>query len=129
MAEELGNFVDVVGGPAMAYPLLTPLESLAIVDEASVRDMAVTSICRVVEQMQSDHITEYFVASLRRLVTRDWFTSRIAACNLFQVGYRQISPVIQSELRGMFAQLCRDDTPMVRKAAAAALGGFASVVR
>lgn len=29
----------------------------------------------------------------------------------------------------MFAQLCRDDTPMVRKSAAAALGGFASVVR
>lgn len=28
----------------------------------------------------------------------------------------------------MFAQLCRDDTPMVRKAAGAALGGFASVV-
>lgn len=28
----------------------------------------------------------------------------------------------------MFAQLCRDDTPMVRKAASAALGGFGSVV-
>lgn len=39
MAEELGNFVDVVGGPQHAYLLLKPLESLATVDEASVRDM------------------------------------------------------------------------------------------
>ena len=39
MAQELGDFVDVAGGPAFAYPLLTPLESLATVDEASVRDM------------------------------------------------------------------------------------------
>lgn len=39
MAEELGGFVDVVGGPSEAYRLLKPLESLATVDEASVRDM------------------------------------------------------------------------------------------
>lgn len=39
IAEELGNFVEVVGGPAHAHLLLNPLESLATVDEASVRDM------------------------------------------------------------------------------------------
>ncbi|DAZ95900.1 TPA: LOW QUALITY PROTEIN: hypothetical protein N0F65_012611 [Lagenidium giganteum] len=128
MAEELGNFVDVVGGPSNAYPLLVPLESLATVDEASVRDMAVKSICKVVQEMESEHVAEYFVAVLRRLVTRDWFTSRIASCSLFQVGYGRVGPAVQAEMRGMFGQLCRDDTPMVRKAAAAALGNFAAVV-
>lgn len=39
MAEELGKFVDVVGGNDYAHLLLTPLEALATVDEASVRDM------------------------------------------------------------------------------------------
>ncbi|KAF1795252.1 HEAT, type 2 [Phytophthora cactorum] len=119
MAEELGAFVDVVGGPAHAYLLLKPLESLSTVDEASVRDMAA---------MEPDHVSEHFVPVLRRLVTRDWFTSRIASCSLFQVGYAQLSAEIQAEMRGMFGQLCRDDTPMVRKAASAALGGFASVM-
>ncbi|KAG6609922.1 protein phosphatase 2 [Phytophthora cinnamomi] len=128
MAEELGDFVDVVGGPAHAYLLLKPLESLATVDEASVRDMAVRSICKVVEAMEPDHVAEHFVPVLRRLVTRDWFTSRIASCSLFQVGYARLSAEIQAEMRGMFGQLCRDDTPMVRKAASAALGGFASVM-
>jgi serine/threonine-protein phosphatase 2A regulatory subunit A len=128
MAEELGDFVDVVGGPAHAYLLLKPLESLATVDEASVRDMAVRSICKVVGAMEPDHVAEHFVPVLRRLVTRDWFTSRIASCSLFQVGYARLSAEIQAEMRGMFGQLCRDDTPMVRKAASAALGGFASVM-
>jgi serine/threonine-protein phosphatase 2A regulatory subunit A len=129
MADELGGFVDVVGGDAYAHLLLTPLESLATVDEASVRQMAVKSICKVVEQMQAAHISEYFLAVLRRLVTRDWYTSRIAACSLFQVGYAKLNPTIQAEMRAMFAQLCRDDTPMVRSAAAMSLGGFSSLVR
>jgi serine/threonine-protein phosphatase 2A regulatory subunit A len=50
MAEELGRCVDVVGGPASAYPLLTPLESLATVDEASVRDMVRLAFCRLSSQ-------------------------------------------------------------------------------
>lgn len=155
MAEELGKFVEVVGGPPHAHLLLCPLESLATVDEASVRDMAVRSICSVVEVMDAGHVVEHFVPVLRRLVTRDWwvferfrmdgsvaltrpatrrepafsrFTSRIASCNLFQAGYPRVPAEIQGEMRGMFGQLCRDDTPMVRKAASAALGGFASVV-
>lgn len=38
MAEELGKFVDYVGGPSHAYHLLTPLESLATVEEMAVRE-------------------------------------------------------------------------------------------
>jgi len=56
------------------------------------------------------------------------YTARIAACSLFQVGYDKLAPAIQAEMRGMFGQLCRDDTPMVRKAASASLGEFAAMV-
>ena len=99
---------------------------------------------KVVQQMSPEHITEHFVAVLRRLVTRDWsrgalndvlahawsrYTSRIAACSLFQVGYNALTPTIQAEMRGMFGQLCRDDLPLVRKAASTALGPFALLVR
>lgn len=189
MAEELGNFVDVVGGPQHAYLLLKPLESLATVDEASVRDMVRPSsrlrsivqsvrtltdslLCATGSQVDlcdrrphaararrgalclgpapprharlvrphsvstratpsddlhsADHHSRSF---LSRLYYMQRFTSRIASCHLFQVGYPRVSSELQKELRQMFAQLCRDDTPMVRKAASAALGGFASVVR
>merc|ERR1719408_1220005 len=40
LAEELGNFVDYVGGTAHAISLLTPLETLATVEETVVRKKA-----------------------------------------------------------------------------------------
>ncbi|ETV93220.1 hypothetical protein H310_12816 [Aphanomyces invadans] len=128
LAQELGEFVDLVGGALNAYHLLFLLESLVAVDEASVRDTACKSMCKVVRQMTPEHISEHFVAVVRRLVTREWYTSRIAASGLFQVCYDQLNPATQAEMRSMFIQLCRDDLPLVRKAAAAALGGFASMM-
>ncbi|RHY46416.1 hypothetical protein DYB38_010762, partial [Aphanomyces astaci] len=103
---------------------------------------ACKSMCKVVRQMTPEHITEHFVAVVRRLVTREWYaitmmgtflcfcryTSRIAASGLFQVSYDQLPPATQAEMRAMFIQLCRDDLPLVRKAAATALGGFASMM-
>ena len=38
LAEELGNFVDYVGGSEYATSLLMPLETLATVEETVVRD-------------------------------------------------------------------------------------------
>lgn len=34
----------------------------------------------------------------------------------------------KAEMRQLFASLCKDDTPMVRRAAAQKLGGFAKIV-
>lgn len=59
---------------------------------------------------------------LQRLSTGDWFTSRTSACALYASPYPQASESVQGELRKMFATLCADDTPMVRRAAAKALG-------
>ena len=42
LAEELGNFVDYVGGTAHATSLLAPLETLATVEETVVRE----KVCR-----------------------------------------------------------------------------------
>lgn len=38
LAEELGKLVDAVGGKEYAYYLLPPLENIAAVEEATVRD-------------------------------------------------------------------------------------------
>jgi serine/threonine-protein phosphatase 2A regulatory subunit A len=38
LAEELGNLVPSVGGSEYAYYLLPPLENIAAVEEATVRD-------------------------------------------------------------------------------------------
>ncbi len=41
LAEELGNFVEYVGGPPYAHLLLPPLEMLAAMEETVVRDKVI----------------------------------------------------------------------------------------
>ena len=41
---------------------------------------------------------------------------------MFAAAYPGMGPEAQGELRTMFTALCNDDTPMVRRAAAKALG-------
>lgn len=38
MSEELGNFVEYVGGPEYGHVLLSPLENLAAIEEPLVRE-------------------------------------------------------------------------------------------
>ena len=128
LAEELGNFVEYVGGSAHASSLLTPLETLATVEETVVRDKAVDSLNNVAQQLSREHLLEHFVPMIRRLAGGDWFTSRISACGLVAVAYGRVPPTTKEELRASFAGLCRDDTPMVRRAASAHLGLIARAV-
>ena len=65
MAEELGKFVPLVGGPEYAHFLLLPLETLATVDETVVRDRAVESLCAVGAQMPEPSMSEHFVVLIK----------------------------------------------------------------
>nr|BAH72359.1 ACYPI002758 [Acyrthosiphon pisum] len=128
LAEQLGNFTNYVGGPDFAYTLLPPLESLATVEETVVRDKAVESLRQIAVLHSPTDLENHFVSLVIRLASGDWFTSRTSACGLFSVCYSRVNPMIKSELRNFFRNLCQDDTPMVRRAAAGKLGEFAKVV-
>lgn len=43
LSEELGNFVEYVGGPEYAHVLLSPLEHLAAIEEPLVREKVRTT--------------------------------------------------------------------------------------
>eukprot|EP00731_Ephydatia_muelleri_P009439 Em0005g25a len=130
LAEQLGDkdFVVLVGGPEYAHTLLPPLESLATVEETVVRDKAVESLRSVAEHHSKAHVEEYFVPMIKRLASGEWFTSRTSACGLFSVVYANCTPSTKQDLRTAFRALCGDDTPMVRRAAAAKLGELAKVM-
>lgn len=128
LAEQLGNFTALVGGPDFAMYLIPPLESLATVEETVVRDKAVESLRIVAAQHSAQDLEVHVVPTLQRLVSGDWFTSRTSACGLFSVCYPRVSAAVKAELRNNFRQLCQDETPMVRRAAAGKLGEFAKVV-
>ncbi|CAG5091083.1 Oidioi.mRNA.OKI2018_I69.PAR.g12848.t1.cds [Oikopleura dioica] len=122
LADELKRFIPLVGGPAHAHIILTPLESLAMVEETVVRDRAVQSLCAIAREMSAEHIEQYFEPLIRRLATGDWFTSRTSACGLFAVAYNRGTGHVKQEMRSLYPSLCGDETPMVRRAAASKIG-------
>ncbi|QDZ19227.1 ARM repeat domain-containing protein [Chloropicon primus] len=125
LAEELGNFVPVVGGVKFAFHLLPPLESLATVEETVVREKAVESLCKIAEQMDGGALELHYIPLVTRLAKTEWFTARVSSCGLFAVAYEKSSDEVKQELRVGFNELCKDETPMVRRAAAQQLGKYA----
>ena len=57
-----------------------------------------------------------------RLSTKEWFTARISSASLITSAYQKLTKEQQSKLLTNFANLCKDDTPMVRRVAAQYLG-------
>lgn len=59
---------------------------------------------------------------LSRLATKEWFTARMSSAKLISAAYPKLTKQQQEEHLQLFAQLCQDDTPMVRRVAAQYLG-------
>jgi serine/threonine-protein phosphatase 2A regulatory subunit A len=127
LAEELAEFVPLVGGPQYAHFLLPPLEALAAVDETVVRDRAVESIAGVTGQMAAAGVQEHLLPLLQRLAGREW-PARVSASKLFATAYPPAQEQQRTELRAAFLKLCHDETPMVRRAAAQALAPFSEAL-
>ncbi|PRP84552.1 phosphoprotein phosphatase A [Planoprotostelium fungivorum] len=133
LADELGGFVEYVGGPEHAASLLPPLESLAAsVEETTVREKAVESLNKIAEVIPAETFKDTFVLLVKRLASGDWFTSKTSAAGLFAVAYRRSGDDQKKELRrppshpssSLFFQLAKDETPMVRRAAATHFGAL-----
>lgn len=68
------------------------------------------------------------ISCLQRLAAGEWFTARVSSCGLFHIAYPSAPDQLKAELRSIYGQLCQDDMPMVRRAAASNLGKFAATV-
>ena len=74
---------------------------------------------------------EHFCPLVKRLATGEWFTARVSACGLFACALEKVKngggeeKKMIEQLRSLFGQLCEDETPMVRRAAATNLGKVA----
>ncbi|XP_059471934.1 serine/threonine-protein phosphatase 2A 65 kDa regulatory subunit A alpha isoform-like [Neocloeon triangulifer] len=128
LAEQLGNFTPLCGGSEYVHCLLPPLESLATVQEAAVRERAVESLQQICALQSPSDLENHFVPLVLRLADGDCFTARSSACGLLSICYPRVSANVKDDLRFTFSKMCDDDSPMVRCAAATNLGTLAKVV-
>jgi len=128
VAEVLGSFSEFVGPSSEAHCLFPPLEALCAVEESTVRDQAVASINQVGAQLSAAQLQTHLAPLVLRLArNKDWFTPRVSASGLVALAYSacEDAPAVGAELREEFKALAGDDSPMVRRAAAARLGAVA----
>jgi serine/threonine-protein phosphatase 2A regulatory subunit A len=122
LANSLGKMVDKVGGKNHAHTLLPPLELLLMVEEITVRDAASASAQTISDNLPDETFQNEYAAMLKRLATKEWFTARISAAGLMAKAYPRLTSTQQEDHIKLFAQLCQDATPMVRRVAAQFLG-------
>lgn len=118
LAEELGNFVQYIGGPEYVHILLNTLESLSAMEEPLVRDKAIEAINKLCETQTTEQIETYFIPLVKKLASADWFSSRVSATGLFATIIPNVPENLQEELLDLYKALCQDEAPMVRRAAA-----------
>lgn len=130
MADELGRCVDFIGGPRFAPLLLQPLGTLCNTEETVVREKAVESLCAIIKMLDAATVLEHLPPLIQKLATGDWFTARVSACGLIPATYAGITDATtRTTLRQIYTSLTDDEeTPMVKRAAAKALGQLAAAV-
>lgn len=117
IATHLGDFSELVGGATHVPVLLPLLEKLCGEEECVVRNAAADSLAKLSTHLNKADVPVKFVPVIRRLTNGDWFTTRVSACKIFTCIYPLVGESVQDELKTLFIDLCKDDTPMVRRAA------------
>ena len=124
LAESLGDLVPFVGGEEYVHVLLPLLEMLLTAEEGTVRQKAVQSTHTVMDSLSYNDFNLKYVSMVKRLATKEWFTARMSSCYLLAPNFDRLMDDRREAHVKLFASLCRDEVPMVRRVAAQNFGNF-----
>lgn len=91
-------------------------------EETTVRETAAESTLAISETLPQETFQNQYAEMLSRLATKEWFTARISSAGLIASAFMKLTKSQQEEHLMLFAKLCDDDTPMVRRVSAQYLG-------
>ena len=97
-------------------------------DEAVVREKTVESICKIAANLDKDQHTNDLFPLIKRLAKGESYMTKISSTGLFPSVYPNVTTLNQTVLRQFYIDLCKDDMPMVRRAAAANFSKFAQAI-
>ena len=123
LAVNLGKLTEKLG-PNLCISLVGPLELLAGADDAVVRTKTIESLIKIGNFSEINIHQKNFVDLIERLAKGDLYSQRISSAPLFPLSIKRSSDEVKQRLYALFMQICKDDTPMVRRAAASAFGEF-----
>lgn len=127
MAKRLGELVDSCGGPDHTTCMISLLEALCGIEETVVRSAAAESVCTILkrfgEKSQSPAAAG-FVTMFKKIAAlpdaEASFYSKVSAAQMAEQVYRVASSEERGAVQEVYFALCKDDMPIVRRAAATA---------
>ena len=134
LGQQLPAVAQVLKDPNKVPEYLPLLERLAGTEETVVRDQAVIvlqELCRrsaTAETPDAVRAVPLWMGLVKRLAGADWFTAKVSCAGVVPSVFGLVkaahpeSASQQYELLALYKELCQDDTPMVRRAAARYLG-------
>ena len=126
-AKYIPNMVPYLPEESGSLALVPILESLASQDETVIREAAVDALGKIARVSPPVCAQSCFPA-LIRLFKADWFSSKLSACGFAHYVYPFVSDENKSQIRSLYISCANDETPMVKRAAAAHLYELLAVV-
>ena len=124
MAEKVAKFPALIGGPDHMHSLIPLLEGLCEAEEVAVRDCVMDSVRTILKMLGPSHKTsgQAFFDFFKRISSEesgDAFYARVSSCHMVSDLYRILNDPDRALLREAFIRLCKDELPIVRRAASA----------
>mmetsp|Transcript_21115 Transcript_21115/g.42490 ORF Transcript_21115/g.42490 Transcript_21115/m.42490 type:complete len:594 (-) Transcript_21115:265-2046(-) len=117
-----------VGGNEYVGCLVPLMEKLIFQEETVVCDAAAESMADVISEMGSGDVEKVVIPSLEKMATAEWFQPRVGVCKLLPKAYPKAGESSQEKIVKWFSSLCKDENPMVKKAALLNMGGLSNVM-
>jgi len=123
LAEELGGLIDLLGESKISG-LIFLLTSLSQVEEEAVRQKATNSLLSMCNRIPSESFSATYISLVIQLGETPWFTSKMSCCVLLPSAMARANDEQKQRMTALYLSLCRDSTPMTRRAAANHLRPF-----
>ena len=111
-----------------ASDMLKLLETIGSNDDCDVRNKACSTLGEVSSLLCDEEFEEYYLPIVKRLCKGDLYPLKIGGSLLIPTCYSRIDQVTQTLLLSIYKDLSKDDTPMVRRAAATIIGKMSETV-
>lgn len=128
VGKQMAEVAKYVGGPEHTPALVPLLEKLIFQEETVVCDAAATSLATIISQMKEGDVEKTVMPALERMTTAEWFQPRVSVSKLLHEVYPKVEESSQEKTMKWFSSLCKDENPMVKKAALTEMGILAAVL-
>lgn len=135
MAKRLGEVLNSCGGPDQASCLLPVFEPLCAIEETVVRTAAAASVCSILKQFADQSplpAAAAYVAMFKKIAAipdaESSFYCKVSAAQMADQIYRVALLEERIPVQEVYFSLCKDDMPIVRRAAACTFSKIAPLV-